>query len=308
MHYAVTGNLDPTRLTTIINGRGKSNDGEAYPLTVYTINHGDRLRWRMIHPGAEYTYYVQVDNHELYIVASDGHDMSPREAHHIQIQPGETMDFEMDADQTTGNYWMRLRTIKDISDGVIREGLAIVRYNGAPEEEPNTTSHDCTTDSPCNVFNCPFAGFADSENKHCITFNDATSTLVNSELEKKYGISDPDYEEYFYKFVAPDQGMNGKGFVEPLVPLYQPHDDAIVPCDEADCDSICTCTHMETLPFNRTMQMVFYNLAVTPSFAHHPLHIHGHSFAILKVGFPEYNHDTGLWTKANEDIECLETE
>ena len=87
--------------------------------------------------------------------------------------------------------------------------------------------------------------------------------------------------------------------------LYQPHDDAIVPCDEADCP-LCWCTHILTLPFNKTVQMVFYNLALSSVPYHHPLHIHGHTFGIMKMGFPEYDSNTGIQTKTNEDIECLD--
>ena len=297
----ITGTLDQTHLTTIINGRGKGNDGEAYPLTVYTVNQGDRIKIRAAHPGSEYAYSVQVDDHELYVTASDGYDISPRKVHHIILYPGESMDFEIDADQAVGSYWIRLRTIKDISDGIIREGLAVVRYNGTLEQ-PNTTMHQCNAESPCTVFNCPFAGYADSEYKNCITLNDVASTLPKSDLDSKFGVSESDYEEYFYQFIF---GMNGKGFVEPSLPLHQPHDGAIVHCDEADCP-LCWCTHIQTLPFNKTVQMVFYNLALSPVAYHHPLHIHGHAFAIMKMGFPEYDSNTGIWTKTNQDIECLD--
>ena len=254
----ISGVLDPTRLTTIINGRGKSSDGEPYPLTVFTINHGDRIRIRATHPGSEYAYYLQVDDHELYVTASDGYDIAPLKVRHIQLQPGESMDFEMDADQPVGNYWMRLQTIKDTSDGIIREGLAIVRYSGAPEEEPTTTVYQCTADSPCDVFNCPFAGFADSEYKNCLTFNNATSTLSTSELNSKFGISDPDYEEHFYQFISQTQGMNGKRFIEPSLPLYQPHDGAIVPCEDADCNPLCRLVvYISTSP---TSIKIFFNV------------------------------------------------
>ena len=37
---------------------------------------------------------------------------------------------------------------------------------------------------------------------------------------------------------------------------------------------------------------------------HHPIHLHGHSFHVLKVGFGEYNASSGLYKSPNKDIHC----
>ena len=58
-----------------------------------------RICFCITHAGAEYVYYISVDEHILYVVASDGYEIAPIEATHIIIQPGETMDFEMQANQ-----------------------------------------------------------------------------------------------------------------------------------------------------------------------------------------------------------------
>ena len=305
------GAMDHNRYTTIINGRGKGQNGEAYPLEVYNVSPGSRIRIRVVHAGAEYAYYVSVDQHSIYIAASDGYEISPIKVTHIIIQPGESMDFEMEADQAVANYWMRFRTIRDGTDfdvkpdTIIREGLAIVRYEGAPKQEPSTSAHVCNAQTPCDVFNCPFAGYADSHYKNCFTFDDAKSTMPKAELDHVYGVSDPDFEEYFFTFAfAVGSGVNSKKFISPEVPLYQPYEDAIVPCPE-DCSEGCWCTQFATLPFNKTVQMVFLNLEPTQTiFSHHPIHVHGHGFAVLKMGYPEYNLTTGLWSEPNDDILC----
>ena len=82
----------------------------------------------MVHSGAEYPYYVSVDGHTLDLVASDGYDIAAIRVTHIIVQAGESMDFEITADQTVGNYWLRLRTIREgtssdvIPDDIVREG------------------------------------------------------------------------------------------------------------------------------------------------------------------------------------------
>lgn len=53
--------------------------------------------------------------------------------------------------------------------------------------------------------------------------------------------------------------------------------------------------------------MVFANLeAGLERFSHHPIHMHGHGFAVLKVGYPEYDTTTGKWTSPSDDLVCTE--
>jgi hypothetical protein len=229
------GNIDPSHFVSIINGRGKGQNGEPYPLEVYDVTSGSRIRMRVVHSGAEYPFYVSVDEHLIDVVASDGYELDPGTVTYITIHPGETMDFEMTADQPADNYWMRIRTIRDgtgydvTPDNRTYEGLAIVRYNGAPAEEPVTSDHDCSATNRCNVFNCAFAGYGESYYRDCITLNDVRSTMAQEDLEAIYGVNDENPEEVFFTFnLARGPVVNGKKFVHPSVPLFQPYDDGIV--------------------------------------------------------------------------------
>ena len=306
------GAMEHSLYTTLINGRGRGNNGEKFPLTVYDVIPGGSSRMRLVHAGSEYPYYVSVDGHEISVVASDGYELNPYKVTHVIIQPGETIDFTLEADQAVGNYWFRVRTIRagtDFTverDGIIRENFAIVRYNGAPEQDPTSTPHQCSASSNCVVFNCPFAGYRDADFMRCVSYNDVTSAIPKAQLDDEYGMSDEDYDEHFYTFAfGVGSGVNSKKFISPSVPLYRPYEDAIVPCDSMDCDQGCRCTQINNLPFNRTVQMIFSNIEPTQTiFSHHPIHVHGHGFTVLKVGFPEYDSTTGLWTSVNDDIEC----
>ena len=80
-----------------------------------------------------------------------------------------------------------------------------------------------------------------------------------------------------------------------------------MPCDETACDaSGCRCTNILDLPFNKTIRMVFvnYNPRIPTLLAQHPIHMHGHNFAVLAMGYPTYNTTTGRHLSDNEDIEC----
>ena len=125
-------------------------------------------------------------------------------------------------------------------DSIIREGFAIIRYEGAAKTDPITNHRDCTDTTPCIIFNCPFAGYANSHYTACKTFNDAKSTMPKAELDQYYGIADTEFEEYFFTFAfSVGSGINGKKFINPTVPLYQPYEDAIVPCEGMDCSGGC---------------------------------------------------------------------
>lgn len=39
----------------------------------------------------------------------------------------------------------------------------------------------------------------------------------------------------------------------------------------------------------------------------HPIHLHGHHFYVIAMGYPEYNPDTFLFMKNNKDINCTDT-
>ena len=57
-----------------------------------------------------------------------------------------------------------------------------------------------------------------------------------------------------------------------------------MPCSD-DCamtSSGCWCTNILSIPFNQTVQLVITNMGQL-AFAMHPVHLHGHSFFVMKV-------------------------
>lgn len=38
----------------------------------------------------------------------------------------------------------------------------------------------------------------------------------------------------------------------------------------------------------------------------HPVHLHGHQFHVIKIGYPKYDEVTGIATARNSDIQCLD--
>jgi hypothetical protein len=80
------------------------------------------------------------------------------------------------------------------------------------------------------------------------------------------------------------------------------------PAGSASGDAACKCFHYLTIKSGRVVQMVIYNMGQTSDqFAvgsHHPFHMHGHHFYIIKVGYGNYRDSTGLLMSNNDDLPC----
>lgn len=103
--------------------------------------------------------------------------------------------------------------------------------------------------------------------------------------------------------------MNGRNFILPSFPPetqteeFHKKDNI---CDlKADCNPStpeCSCVQVITIPYQETIQLVFS--AVGAFHNAHPIHLHGHTFHVVHVGYPEYDPTTGFITKHNSDIYC----
>ena len=96
-------------------------------------------------------------------------------------------------------------------------------------------------------------------------------------------------------------GVNGKLFKHPGVSsLTQPEN-----CDVENCgeNKVCSCQHEMYIPYNKTIPMIWTNHGAGAT-RHHPIHLHGHSFHILKLGYGFYNQTSRRKISDNSDINC----
>ncbi len=299
----------------LINGKGRHEANSTIPLTEFPLTSGQRHRFRMVHSGSDNILEISIDNHELMIMSSDGYDFVPVSADSFQLHAGETIDFEVLANQAPAKYWLRVETIRHgvgpfpEADNVTEDGRAVIVYDAiSSPEEPETNQTTCTEDDPCVVFNCIFL-YPSSAHRQCISIADARSTYPQAELYYEYGLQDDDVEEHFLNFGLPMGTPTINNRVDKLsrAPFYAENfDDYTIPCDEEECTSgICRCTHIQTLPYNKTIQFVLYSYnpgeVILP---HHNTHLHGSGFAVLAIGFPSVNQTTGFWEEYNPDIVC----
>ncbi|CAG5132851.1 unnamed protein product [Candidula unifasciata] len=258
----------------LVNGKGRvyypnGSHNEA-PLTVYTVKSMTSYRFRVIGASSLHPFRVSIDEHAIKLLASDGYELQPVVVESFIINSGERYDFEIVTNQTEKNYWIRAQTLEvNVSNHI---ALAILRYQGAPDEDPTTERRNCTDLDRCLVVNCPFSYYPED------TFTDCkpVGTILAAESSNVPGTSRQqleDVEEIFLNFAFPGTtwtpgSVNGR-----------------------------------TFQHNKVYQMILVNMGDGRGWAH-PVHMHGHSFYVLKQGYPQYNRTTGKVINDNTDIDC----
>ncbi|KAI0786920.1 multicopper oxidase [Abortiporus biennis] len=131
--------IPPLADSTLFNGRGRQSNGSE-PLTVFTVQRGKRYRMRLIAMSCEPNYIFSIDQHIMTVIEADGTTVEPVNVDSLQIFAAQRYSFVLEANQPVNNYWMRAQP--DLGVNVTTVGgvnSAILRYEGAPEEEPTTT-------------------------------------------------------------------------------------------------------------------------------------------------------------------------
>lgn len=90
----------------------------------------------------------------------------------------------------------------------------------------------------------------------------------------------------------------------PTVFILGQSEDVSTKCgDNCGSDKICECTYSVTLEKDQVYQFVLSNVGKGRGWSH-PVHLHGHSFYVLKMGFGIYNESSGLLIDQTRDINC----
>ena len=218
---------------------------------------------------------------------------------------------------------------------------AILHYNIPGMDPPESTEYEeivrnsiprsteCTAASPCHAVNCPLI-FHPSYNITC-TFIDQFRLLFQAP-EDELTLNAPESgsgEQLFFNFAVdgfgPHNSVNGRRLrfpSEPVQLLPQGSQELQDFIDREVCRDVysrtlcnnsinvvsspdCNCAQVNDVPnFGTTTRFVLTNLGPQGDFAH-PIHLHGHSFFVLQIGFPEYDNTTGLKGCHNDSLNCF---
>lgn len=328
----------------LISGKGRHKDVPYAKtrLSVFTVERGNSYRFHLIGAQNHYAYKFSIDGHRLTVVGTDGYWIEPQKrVDYIIIHSGERYDFILDTDATSGDYfWIRAETLeidtqsnrgKPPYKALDHTAEAILQYIEKDVAAPgihstdyesiklNSKPRNCHVQG-CKAVNCPFEAFHPSYNIECVNIHKLRLLEETSKDHLPQALPPSDCHDclHFINFgfegESGSSSANGRNLILPPVPPLTQNDDfqkQAVQCSHAtNCNPFipdCKCTHVINIPFKKTVQFVFSSMG--GELQSHPIHLHGHSFHVVHIGYPEYNGSTGFLipNRQSPDIQCLDT-
>ncbi|XP_070545389.1 uncharacterized protein [Ptychodera flava] len=320
----------------LVNGHGRydlKDPLKRTPYYGYAIKPGYRYRFRVIGAQMVYSYRISIDDHKLKVITSDGFDLNPKDFDYIIVSAGERYDFVLEAkcDPEYTEYQVRADTMRfdeencrpfnDTNASVLRYGdvSGVFLTDTLP---PDRWRHCNKETNPCQTLNCPFGHYPSWSGAVCTAIADMTRSARELALDPTPSHVSKE-AQIFMNFVfggvggmalgkakpgqKPKPACNGKSFVFPTAPPYDPTStftECEPECDAADHHTVCLCTNYVTLT-EHNYQFVFSSVGSggSKNGSLHPIHIHGHSALVTKMGFPEQDED-GEYVRANQDLCC----
>ena len=288
----------------------------------------------MIGAQANYAYRFSIDGHKLKVIATDGFFMEPILADYIIVNTGERYDFLLETDQKGVNDFLiraetlevNCKTFKRDKELENNDAIAALTYGKTEanktiieKEYKNKNPRNCSGVNACKVVNCPFRDFGPSNEigYKCINvdeFNLLTPTPAR-ELPEWNSSDDRSFIKFFNFGFDSDEftsSINGRNFVVPNVSLQtEPQDrDQILNCKRLDGPCVgkeCQCTQIIDIPeeyYSKPIRFVLSSLNTEDNnrFSH-PIHLHGHSFHVVKVGYGMYDAN-GTLIAPTPDLKC----
>lgn len=292
--------------SALINGKGRfyydhsTKHHNGAPLEIFNVRRGFTYRFRVLATGANFPFRISVDGHVLTVLESDGYSIQPMMVESFIINPGERFDFQLEAIRPVGNYWIRAKTLENKRHS---EAEAILRYDGADYIEPTTQRGVCSEYDQCRVLNCPFSAFGFMKGIECIPFDHLKS---DREDDPAPPYVPGRFQEHFLNFGFPGKqpSVNGNVFKMPAVSaLTQAHKIDNQCSNICEQGNECKCTFSLQIKHGNTVQLVLSNLGMGAGWFH-PIHMHGHSFHVIKMGYASFDEKYGFLVEQNKDIDC----
>ena len=152
-------------------------------LSVFSVDPSQVYRFRLIGSINNYAFRFSIDEHQLWVVGTDGHLVEPLPADYIALQSGERYDFLLitKSNPAKSDYWMRAEALEiDIPEGTTpatnppyrlmldRAAESILHYNVQGASLPTSADYvsikensvpvnsTCASSNPCRMINYPW--------------------------------------------------------------------------------------------------------------------------------------------------------
>ncbi|KAK5088674.1 hypothetical protein LTR05_002894 [Lithohypha guttulata] len=265
----------PTAINYLLNGQNVKVDGSAGQRSKWTFTPGLKHKIRIINAAVDHQYKVQIDQHDLLVVAMDFIPLNPYSTKELSLSTGQRYDIIVEAKQPVGNYWFRALKAGDCSFGA-NDGTGnangIISYTGAsgalPTSRLTTTHSNACVDEPISVLKPVFALNVDS----------APFTSAVSSLGVGVGTVRTTNDTVFQWNI---------GGISQVIDWSAP----VLQSSVASVNQFDTARHIVSLP---TANVWTYWVLQNQFFAPHPMHLHGHDFFILGTGTGTFSASANL--------------
>ena len=315
-------------------------DLDVTELNHFTVSSNYLYRFRLIGAQSAYAFKFSIQGHNLTVVATDGNHIEPiKDVQYVIVNSGERYDVIVNTSvHDVKDYWILAETLEipldDADEGFyvpipLHKAEAVLHYGGAiePITEPSNT-WNCT-EMMCKVVNCPFnnnSSITRKLNYNCINAHNFKGGAADSIPLKIY---EPNLT-LFYNFDFNGEvstnasSVDGINFRFPSDPPIGSHGkfEAIKHlqvCPGRGCphrvvdsdEKPCACLHqidLSNVLENEAVEIVISNINIDESErldrgSSHPVHLHGHTFYVVKTGYPVYD-ENGKISSYNRDLAC----
>ena len=315
----------------------------SYSLTPNFLSHfnvtSNRLyRFRLIGAQSAYAFKFSIQEHLLTVVATDGNVIKPiKEVHYVIVNAGERYDVIVNtSNHEIKDYWILAETLeKDentfYSPISAHKAEGVLHYESELSKsvmEPSET-WNCTN-TICHVVNCPFSDGSSITiimNYRCSNVHQFENGL---DEEIPSSIHTPTVT-LFYNFDFDGELSTNASSVDGINFRFPP-DSPLADyekfkvnsqnylCPERGCPHrlasnskilFCACTQqidLSNIPQNGSVELVITNINYIKERltrgSSHPVHLHGHSFYVVKTGYPKYD-NSGAISLLNTDVTCI---
>jgi hypothetical protein len=283
---------------------------------------GKNYRFRIIAATEENIFVISIDQHKMYVMATDGYLVKPFETDYLVMHVGERYDFILKAKEDVppgSKFPIRIQSLAVLcNDNTKLAGESygfLVYTNGFEKMRPALPERlivqngRCNDKSnPCKVLNCPFGKMPNDYSNpgtYMTCFNVLALQLLIPTPQGEYPSSVVDRKnEFFFNFHQTSEGLiNGIKFQfpeEPILLSKQIKNECAYPvrCNEIGRRHCRHTVYLEN--YGSSTRFVLSSLRL-PVPITHPIHMHGHSYFIAKIGYPEYN-ESGRITAPNKDL------
>ncbi|XP_010062030.2 putative laccase-9 [Eucalyptus grandis] len=282
----------------------------------FFVDYGKTYLFRIVNAVVGSEMFVSIADHNMMLVGMDGAYTKPIVVSYLMIEPGQTMDVLVTANQSPGRYYMAAQRFSsedmDFTKFAHVVATTIIQYEGnfsltSPPSYPNDTLPFYHDYSAAASFTQQLRGLASEEHPVDVPHNVTTRMFITASMND---VACPNDSCYFGDTKIATT-LNNISWEDPSVDVLQAYYrniSGVYTTDFPDLppvlynftgDDLSTSlaeaaagTSVKVLNYNETVEIVFQGTNLLEGSENHPMHMHGYSFYVVGVGLGNFNNET----------------